>query len=138
LRYSFLQDKDATISELNKELLAMKEEVKETNHNYQVMEKRLLKTTEDYEMIKSKFETFKDIEIVSCCTISTTKFNQNSFFSDNARISKRRKNRLRGEGQKVKKRSNGSAESIQAANNSYRQSPTTKRLFGEGQSFGNR
>lgn len=62
----YLQDKDAMISELNKELLTLKEEMKETNHNNQVMEKRLLKTQDDYETMKSKFETFKDIEIVNC------------------------------------------------------------------------
>lgn len=57
------------ISELNKELMATKDELKETTHNNQVMEKRLLKTQEDYDMIKSKFETFKDIEIVNCAII---------------------------------------------------------------------
>lgn len=65
------------ISELNKELLTLKEEMKETNHNNQVMEKRLLKTEDDYEAIKSKFETFKDIEIVNCIDNAPTngKFN---------------------------------------------------------------
>lgn len=67
--HCFFQDKDANISELNKELLSLREEVKETNHSNQVMEKRLMKTQEDYEMIKSKFETFKDIEIVNCAII---------------------------------------------------------------------
>ena len=64
-----MKDKDALISELNRELLSMKEETKETNHDNQVMEKRLLKSQDDYETIKSKFETFKDIEIVNCAII---------------------------------------------------------------------
>lgn len=59
------QDKDAVISELNRELSTMKEELRELNHNHQVMEKRMLKTQEDHDMMKSKYESYKDIEIVS-------------------------------------------------------------------------
>ena len=60
-----------TISNLNKEILAVSEERNEKNHNLQVMEKHFLKIQEDYEMTKSKFETFKDIEIVSLWTVLT-------------------------------------------------------------------
>jgi hypothetical protein len=59
-----MQDKEDMISELNRELLMTRDDLKETNHSNQVTEKRLLKTQEDYEMIRSKFEAFKDIEIV--------------------------------------------------------------------------
>lgn len=58
------QDKDAAISELNRELSSIKEELKELNHSHQVMEKKMLKTQEDYDMMKSKYESYKDIEIV--------------------------------------------------------------------------
>jgi D-ribose pyranose/furanose isomerase RbsD len=73
-----LQDKDAMLSELNRELLTLKEEMKETNHNNQVMEKRLLKTEDDYETMKSKFETFKDIEIVNCTIMREANGKSNS------------------------------------------------------------
>lgn len=62
---SHVQDKDAIISELNRELSTLKDEVKELNHNNQVMEKKMLKTQEDHDMMKSKYESYKDIEIVS-------------------------------------------------------------------------
>lgn len=52
------------MSEVNKELLALKDELKESHNAGQVAEKRLLKLQDDHEMLKSKFETFKDIEIV--------------------------------------------------------------------------
>lgn len=45
--------------------MAVNEERNEKNHRLQVLEKQLLKTSEDYDMTKSKFESFKDIEIVS-------------------------------------------------------------------------
>lgn len=35
------------------------------NHNNQVMEKKMLKTQEDHDMMKSKYESYKDIEVVS-------------------------------------------------------------------------
>jgi hypothetical protein len=60
-----MQDNEEIISELNRELLTTRDELKEANHSNQVTEKRLLKTQEDYEMIRSKFEAFKDIEIVN-------------------------------------------------------------------------
>lgn len=52
------------MSELNRELSAIKEELKELNHNHQVMEKKMLKTQEDYDVMKSKYESYKDIETV--------------------------------------------------------------------------
>ena len=58
------QDKDAAINELKRELLAIKEDLKELNHTHQVMEKKMLKTQEDYDVMKSKYESYKDIEIV--------------------------------------------------------------------------
>lgn len=42
----------------------MKEQVKELNHNNQVMEKRLLKTQEDHDVMKNKYESYRDIEVV--------------------------------------------------------------------------
>jgi hypothetical protein len=60
-----LQDKDCIIGELNRELSKVREDLKDVNHNIQVMEKRLLKTSEDHDMMKSKYESYKDIEIVS-------------------------------------------------------------------------
>lgn len=42
----------------------MKDELIETKRCNEITEKRLLKTQEDYEMVKSKFETLKDVEIV--------------------------------------------------------------------------
>ena len=58
------QDKDSVITELNRELSAIKEDLKELNHNHQVMEKKLLKTQDDHDMMKSKYESYKDIEMV--------------------------------------------------------------------------
>lgn len=65
-----MQDNEEIISELNRELLTTRDELKEANHSNQVTEKRLLKTQEDYEMIRSKFEAFKDIEIVNYTIMS--------------------------------------------------------------------
>lgn len=59
-----IQDKEAIISDLNKELCGVREELKEVNHNHQVMEKRVLRTQEDYDMIKSKYDFYRDIEVV--------------------------------------------------------------------------
>lgn len=59
-----MQDKSESISEMSREILSLREELKELKLNNQVMEKRLLKTQEDYEVVKSKLEMFKDIEIV--------------------------------------------------------------------------
>ena len=60
-----MQDKDTIIAELNRELSTIKDEVKELNHNNQVIEKKMLKTQEDHDMMKSKYESYKDIEVVS-------------------------------------------------------------------------
>lgn len=62
------------MKELNRELFIVRDELKETNYNNQLIEKRLLKTQEDYEMIRSKFETFKDIEIVNCAMMFGRQF----------------------------------------------------------------
>ncbi|KAL7048264.1 hypothetical protein ACKWTF_003292 [Chironomus riparius] len=59
-----LKDKDTIIGELNRELSTIKDERKELNHNNQVMEKKMLKTQEDHDMMKSKYESYKDIEVI--------------------------------------------------------------------------
>lgn len=59
------QEKDALIAELNRELQASNVDRNEKNHNQQVLEKQLLKAKEDLDMLASKFEAFKDIELVS-------------------------------------------------------------------------
>ena len=69
-----LQDKNVLLSGLNKDFLELKDELKETKHKNQIMEKQLLKTQEDFEMVKSKFETFKDIEIVRFLLICWRQF----------------------------------------------------------------
>lgn len=58
------QNKNATISELSKELSAIREEMKETSHANQMMEKRMLKAQEDFSIMQSKFESYRDIETV--------------------------------------------------------------------------
>ncbi|CRL03066.1 CLUMA_CG016634, isoform A [Clunio marinus] len=83
-----LKEKDSTNSELNKDLLALKEEAKEVNHEKQIIEKRLLKVQEDYEMMKTKFETFKEIDIIMRETVKEEKI------AYEEKISKLRKGRM--------------------------------------------
>lgn len=77
------------MKELNRELFIVRDELKETNYNNQLIEKRLLKTQEDYEMIRSKFETFKDIEIVNCAMMFGRQF-KSKFTSCNFRLCENR------------------------------------------------
>lgn len=119
------------MKELNRELFVVRDELKETNYNNQVIEKRLLKTQEDYEMIRSKFETFKDIEIVNCAMICSLNKNSIHVISDYARIVKRRKKCVRRKNQEVEEGPNGFTESVQAANYSYRQFAATECLLGK-------
>lgn len=55
-------------------MTALRQELKETHTNRQSTEKRLLKTQEDFEMVQSRFETFKDIEIVSFFFVYLTEY----------------------------------------------------------------
>lgn len=57
--------------------------------------------------------------------------------ADNARVSQRRKTCVRGKDQEIAQRPNGLAESLQAANHSYRQSSPAKRVPRKGKSHGN-
>lgn len=72
----------------------LRQELKETHTNRQLTEKRLLKTQEDFEMVQSRFETFKDIEIVSFFCIFN-KIIQLIFFKlDIERVCKTRKSNI--------------------------------------------
>lgn len=53
------------MTELNQELRNLRDEVKDANHQKQVLEKQILKLQEDYEYLTSKYETLKDAEMVS-------------------------------------------------------------------------
>lgn len=59
-----LQDKDEVIAQLNRDFQALNSECSEKNHKLQALEKQLLKSKEDLDMLTSKFEAFKDIEVV--------------------------------------------------------------------------
>lgn len=59
-----LQDKDEVIAQLNRDFQALNSECSEKNLKLQALEKQLLKSKEDLDMLTSKFEAFKDIEVV--------------------------------------------------------------------------
>lgn len=52
------------MTELNKELRQLRDDVKDANHHKQVLEKQVLKLQEDLEYLTSKYETMRDAEMV--------------------------------------------------------------------------